>query len=494
MNIHETLDLVKAAQSKPIADEISKAFTQSGSATSGITMYDLEGPAKKLYPLELILRNMLPRVVGGMGIQANWRSISGINTGNIFGGVGEGQRGAVIGQATNDHLAAFRAIGLENSATFEADMAARGFDDVKALAVQTLLEATMEAEERTMLFGNTSNALGTTATPSLAASTSGGSLATGTLSVICVALTAQGKRISSVAGGVIATSTKTSADGSSIVEDGGAAQKSAAASVAVTGPTGSVTATVTAKSGAAGYAWFWGASGSETLGAITTINSVAITANATGTQLASALPAADKSTNGLVFDGLLTMSAKTASNSYVKVMDTGVAGVGTPLTADGSGGIVEIDDALESIFNTYKLSPTHLFVSAQEMKSIKKKISQGASNSLVRFNVESNQGMLVGGAAAVSYLNPFASGTGVSELKIVLHRDMPAGTMMFFCEKLPYALSNVSSVARMLLRRDYYQLEWPLKSRKYEYGVYLDGVLQHYAPFSLGIITNIAAG
>ncbi len=493
-NINETLDLVKAAQAKPLEGEIAKAFTQSGSATSGITAYDLEGPAKKLYTVPAILRNILPRVTGGMGIQPNWRSVTGINTGNVFGGIGEAQRGAVLAQSTADNLAAFRQLGIENSVTFEADLAAKGFDDVKALAVQQALESLMINEEKAILWGNTSNALGTTATPSLTASASGGSLATGTLSVICVALTPQGKAMSSVAGGVVRTSTFTSADGSSIVQDGGAAQKSAAATVAVTGPTGSVAATVTANSGACAYAWFWGAASSETLGAITVLNSVVISAAATGTQLASALSAADKSTNGLIFDGMLSMAAKSANNGYVKVMATGVAGTGTALTADGAGGIVEIDEALKAFYDTYKLSPTHLFVSSQEMINIKKKIMQGASNSLVRFNVETNQGMLTGGAGLVSYLNPFGSATGVSELKIVLHPFMPEGTMMFFCDRLPYPLSNVSSVARMLLRRDYYQLEWPLRTRKYEYGVYMDGVLQHYAPFSLGIITNIANG
>jgi hypothetical protein len=47
---------------------------------------------------------------------------------------------------------------------------------------------------------------------------------------------------------------------------------------------------------------------------------------------------------------------------------------------------------------------------------------------------------------------------------------------------------------QILTRKEYYQLEWPLKSRKYEYGVYTDEVLQHYAPFSMGVITNVAPG
>ena len=103
---------------------------------------------------------------------------------------------------------------------------------------------------------------------------------------------------------------------------------------------------VPAIQGAAGYAWFWGTAGSELLGAITTINSVSIAANATGTQAASSLGTNDNSTNSLAFDGLLTQTLKSGQNAYVAAQATGTAGAGTPLTADGEGGIVEIDTAL----------------------------------------------------------------------------------------------------------------------------------------------------
>ena len=89
------------------------------------------------------------------------------------------------------------------------------------------------------------------------------------------------------------------------------------------------------------------AAGSEVLGAITTINSVLITAAAAGTQTAASLPAADNSQNNLVFDGLLTQIQLPGSNAYIATMPTGTPGTGTPLTADGAGGVVEIDAALK---------------------------------------------------------------------------------------------------------------------------------------------------
>jgi len=77
-------------------------------------------------------------------------------------------------------------------------------------------------------------------------------------------------------------------------------------------------------------------------------------------------------------------------------------------------------------------------------------------------------------------------------IPVAVHPNVPAGTVFFFTESLPYDVSGIGDTCRMLMRQDYYQLEWPLKSRKYEYGVYADGVLQHYAPFSMGVITGIA--
>ena len=46
----------------------------------------------------------------------------------------------------------------------------------------------------------------------------------------------------------------------------------------------------------------------------------------------------------------------------------------------------------------------------------------------------------------------------------------------------------------MRTMRDYYQIEWPIRKRQYEYGIYCNEVLQHYFPPALGILFNIANG
>ena len=60
----------------------------------------------------------------------------------------------------------------------------------------------MLGEEAMILGGNGSTLLGTTPTPTLVASSTGGTLASQTLSVIAVALTLDGVMNGSVAGGI----------------------------------------------------------------------------------------------------------------------------------------------------------------------------------------------------------------------------------------------------------------------------------------------------
>jgi hypothetical protein len=488
----ELLADMKAALSVPNA-ELSKAWAQSGSAVSGMTGYPIDGPAKDIYPVITPLRNRIPRLTAMGGIQASWRAITGINTTGIAAGVSEGNRGGVITSTTADYLAAYKGLGLEDYVTFEADYAAQGFEDVRALSTTGLLRSLMIAEEQVILGGNTSVALGTTPTPSLTGSASGGTLAAQTLSVICVALSFNGFRNGTVAGGIPAAVSRTNADGSSDSYGGGSAQKSASATVVITGSTSSVAATVSYVNGAVGYAWFWGTAGSEVLGAITSINSVSITANAAGSQTAASLPSSDNSTNSLVYDGLLSQIFKAGSNAYIKTMATGTAGTGTPLTGNADGTISEFEVALKAFWDNYRLSPTDIYVSSQEQQNITAKILTSSANSAQRFVFNTTQDGIQGGGVVRSYLNRFAM-DGPVELPIRLHPNLPAGTVLFFCDQLPYSLSNVANVLQVRARRDYYQVEWPVTKRRFEYGVYCDTVLQNYFPPAFGVIRNISNG
>jgi hypothetical protein len=80
-------------------------------------------------------------------------------------GLSQGQRGGVITTTVADRTATYVTMGLEDYVTYQANWAAEAFDDVLMLAVRGLLESTMISEEKMILGGNSSIALGTTPTP-----------------------------------------------------------------------------------------------------------------------------------------------------------------------------------------------------------------------------------------------------------------------------------------------------------------------------------------
>jgi hypothetical protein len=359
------------------------------------------------------------------------------------------------------------------------------------MSVRNLLSAVMIAEEKKIIGGNGGSLcqLGVTPTPVAVASGSGSSLTAVAYTIQCIALTHAGYLNDSVAAGIASVVTKTNADGSTDTYGGGSAQISAALTI-TPGAGNSITATVPAVKGAVAYGWFWGTGGAAYLGSITTTSQVVISAAATGTQLASSFPAADNSGDALSFDGLISQicSTTSASGSYYNALTPGAT-----LTSNGAAGILEINNALSSFWNTYNLSPDLMLVNAQELNNITSKVIAGGGAPLFRFNMNNGGDTIRGGAVIGSYLNAFTMNGG-AEIQIALHPNVPPGTILFMSRTLPYPLSNVTNVLQMKVRQEYYQLEWPKRSRRYEYGVYVDEVLQNYFPPAFGMITNITNG
>jgi hypothetical protein len=496
----ETIELLKSAKVLDAA-ELAKAGIM---IAQGLVAYDLEPAAKKLYPLITPLRNSITRVGGGVGTAVHWMSVTGININRLSPGVSEGHRGGAVTLSTTPKVAAYKTLGHESFVTFEAEEASLPGTDNRALAILTTLQSLMQSEEMVLLGGNGDLALLQTPTPNpLQDVLTGGALAPATTyTVYCVALTLEGFLAASVAGGIPINISRTNADGSVDLYGGGSAQASAASTITTASDgnsTHGIKATVAPVNGAVGYAWFWGpTAGSQLLGAVTTINSVLILAAAAGTQNVSALPATDNSVNTLLFDGLIYQICTPGSGAYVYTMATGTPGTGTPLTSDGAGGIVEINAALEAFWNNYRLSPDIMYVNAQELLNITNKVIAGGGVPLFRFNVDAQAGgvadvTLTAGAVIGTYLNKFTMGGG-QLVRIMLHPNLPPGTILFRCERIPYPLTDVTNVIQVKTRREYYQIEWPLRTRQWESGVYYSGVLQNYFPPAFGMITNIGNG
>lgn len=495
----EALQSFRQAVSRPQdaaqLNNLSKAITQA----TGLVWYDLQVPAKNMIPVITPLRNRIVRVGGGGGTATNWKAVTAINTSNLRGFVPEGKRNGAVATTVESKSASYKTLGLEDTVTFEAEMAAQNFEDIRATTAQRLLWALMIEEELAILGGNTSVALGTPATPIGARGASGGSIPAsgGTYKARVVALTLYGYLSSSLANGVVQDVQVTTVDGDTFTYGGGSSQRSNEVSVgSFSGSTNTLSLSVTPVTGAVAYAWYVddGNSGALTLQAITTINSVLLTSLTTTRQNITAITK-DASQNAFAFDGVLYQAWASGSGAYIGTQATGTAGTGTVLTTDNAGGIVEIDAMLRSMWDNYRLSPTVIYANAQEIRNITAKVlaSSGANYSFHITNPGAGVGNITAGSVVGNYLNKFAMG-GNQLIPLMLHPYIPPGTLIGVTESLPYPINGVPNVMEMKLRRDYYQMEWPLRKRQYETGVYVDGVLAHYFPPSVGIITNIANG
>lgn len=497
----ETLALFKAAQGGiKTEDDLRKSVTTG----TGLVGFDLQAPAKNLYPYLAPLVKEIPRVPGETGTATNWRVVSAIQGSgyNAMGWVPEGQRSARMSYVTANKAATYVTIGEEDQVSFESVTAARGFEDLRATAAVRLLQKMRMKEEDAILGGNTSIALGVTPSPTVVGSNTGGALAAGTYSVVCVALTYEGFRNSSVAGGVATSQTITGADGLTYTLNGGSANKSASVSSGALSGVGvnSISASVTPVVGAVAYAWYWSTTvGSEVLGAITTINSILITANAAGTQLASAITAdSSRNTSVPAFDGLLTWTWNQAGVNVVR-QATGTAGTGTPMTSSGRGSVNEIDSILQALWDNYRVSCEVIWMNSQELKNITNKVLSNASGPLLRYVKGENESdaeyRLAASGRIDFYYNPFAI-EGGDKIPIKVHPTIPPGTILGYTNTLPpqYQNNNVPRAVEVRTRRDYYEIDWPLRTRQYEMGVYSEEVLAMYAPFTLWSLTNVANG
>lgn len=483
-------------------DDLRKA-TGTITVANNLVAYDLEAPAKNLYPVLTPIRNAIPRVTrgSGAGTAANWvqvDAIAGNTSAGVFPWVPEGQRAGRMSITTSQKSASYKTIGLETDVTFEAQSAGMGFEDVMSTSGARLLQQSMILEEHAILGGNLSVLLGTPATPTTSTATTGGTISNATYNVYVFALTYEGYQMATVANGIKRQITVTGMDGLTYTLNGGSSKTSAAASQVTTGTTSTISASTTAIKGAVAYAWYVGTAGNEKLEAITTINSVKLTALAGTGAAYSAISdgSTDRSLNTTGFDGLL-YTAWNSSTAYYVALGTGTAGTGTALTASGRGTIVEIDTALKNFWDNYRISPEVIYVSSQELTNIYSKVFVNGSNPMVRFNIDQGSSLVTFTAGAVVgyYVNPYSLDGG-QVIPIKLHPTIPAGTILFWCNNLPafYQSANVPQVAQVQCRRDYYQIPWPIVTRANATGVYAEEVLKVYAPFALGTITNIANG
>lgn len=508
--------------------DINKADTIS--QATNLLWYDLSPLVQMLYPYrELIPRiSRLARVPGDGGTAFHEKRIVGINVNGISSGVSEGNRGARIAIAEQDMMYKYSGLGFESSVSFEARYGGRNLSpETLGLATQSSLRSLMIDEEKILINGNGTIPLGITPTPtirSVAVAGVTGIWSGATAYVIAVALTGMGRlgytNYSSATnlGGVPGQVTKTNADGSVDTYGGGSAQPSAEASLVISG-TNCAVCQVTAVPGAFAYAWYAAtSSGAEVLIGLTPSNQVILTGNISGTaQPVGNLKVAgnyqDNSVNQLIPDGILNQIVSAVTGpSPGQIMSTNpllpsVANVGDTLTISPSGALVYtmaqgnvgltpsgsnfpvIDAFLQGAYDQYKIGFDRMLISAADnTDTFGAMLGQSASASPYRiwFDADAQTGRIVAGRRVTAYQNKSFG----NDLDVEIHPYVPPGTIVFWSDRSPYELSGVANLLEARVRQDYYQIPWPWRTRRYEYGVYVDETFPCKFTPAFGIITN----
>lgn len=501
-----TWDAAHQAMSK-----MSKAtFSAPSTTTTGLNYYNLEPIAKRLYNSYTPLRNMLPRTQGPGGTASNWRAVTKIDNARQPMGIADGFRASELAHTVTEFTAKYVEIGSESSTTFLAQLAGMGFDDVRALQAITGLRSTQNNEERMLIGGLGTYALATPGAVTGANSTTAGSLSTSTTyHVRVVALTVEGLGLA-----VQATSTNPAqlATQLTLTEAGPRARTytvNGGSSIVGTDGTAATTTgtsldcTVAAVPGAAAYAWAIGSTATNgTFTKITATNKANIGAVLTSP---GSLPAgyfdtvgtnfnADHSQNSRIFDGILSIAAKTDSGATVTSLD------GAKMTGDNAAGIVEWDALLSTLATNNKVSPSDAWVNFQQIPDVTSRVLTGGSGAqLYQLIIQSGpgQGSVMAGTRVASYKNKFALDPAKQDITVRIHPDIPPGTIAFTSVELPpvsFPDANITSVLEVETLEEYTQREWPLTARQYESGVYVTEVLKCYAPFALGVLQNVGVG
>src|SRR5579875_602736 len=186
----ETLEMAKQVFSRGGTPLAKDATTSGYTYGTGLFGYELEAPAKSLYPVVTKFLNRVARVKAPVGSQAaHWRAITAIDVAATSPFVQFGAPGSVIQVTEKDYTATYKVLSKGNTVQLDAQVLARGFDDLRARAGMDTLFALKIAEEIALLGSNNTAALATPGAPTLTVATSGGSIGAVTVYVVICAKT-----------------------------------------------------------------------------------------------------------------------------------------------------------------------------------------------------------------------------------------------------------------------------------------------------------------
>ena len=148
-------------------------------------------------------------------------------------------------------------------------------------------------------------------------------------------------------------------------------------------------------------------------------------------------------------------------------------------------------------WDTYKISPTHIWAGSGTINAITKVILSAGTNSagmgwrVELENTTGSVGGIVGTAFVSSVNNRFALGAR-KPVPIDIHPNMPDGHLFMDLEINPYPSSNIPYARAVRTLRDYFQVLWPPTTALWRNSIFCAEMLQVYTPYGSGLISNIS--
>lgn len=479
---------------KETLDEIAKAQTTGILENTGAYSYDLTGIVR-LIPVVTPFRDMVGREKSKNGSPfAIWRAFMNVNASQPRATPGFDYASNEVIFAEQDFQAPFQPVGLAGLVTQDAFDLAQGLYDPYAESTFQVLNQTLIAEDK-LLIGAQSYALPQAGVPTLAVSTTAGSIGAVTLWVGVAARTASGYFW------------------------GGNSRGASASTAALTGSTNQVTASLAAAvKGAVLYDWFYSTNGGTTVyyaGSSTTTSFVfnSYTA-ANAVPSASGLPGlstnvptyvggADNGSGQATESNGLIASLTGDYNSSGQFVTAGTATANGAQYIDNGGAAMTlvggvpgvISTLLINLWNAVYVSPSALMMNALTAQKIANLVL--AQPSAVTYLQTDSAGRIdVTAGGRVGHVVNVAAATTVP---IEVHPNVPPGIIIARTDRVPFPQSGISRTLAVRTLRDYSQFEYATGrianqvagGPRKEFEIRSVQSLINTAPVAMGIAVNI---
>jgi hypothetical protein len=493
--------------------QMIKAATAGIDTTTGVAGIDFIEDLMSWVPVDTPFFNSTPRGPGKGATAVFWQTLLNVNSGQNWQGVQENVAAQVAIIQNQYTYSPYAVVGQGGRVTWDAIGQATDYADVLAVDTLQTINQQLIALEVNQL-NSAAFPLPAVGTPTLAAVGSGGSIPTSTTVYVKVAARSGMNWYS-----------------------GGSGPASAEATVSTTAANSSVTASVAAVKGAAGYDWYVGsASGGEVYYTTTPVNTVTITFIPTTAQKVptgyaglygsygpgspvtgpSAVPTTDTSYQSYWQNGLLASILGDWPSSPDQVLTGEVAGLVTPGTGVSQGayyqslngaqlavegaGIVQVDQMNKAIYDTYQVSTSRLLMGSQSTTDFVNAFLDNPQ-AVTWLTPDAKDGRLNGvmGGHVATYANKTANG---KPIELWLMPYLPPGKIVAVIDSLPFPGSNVTSALQVRTNYDFFRFDYGANRQsgvadggpRFDFEIRSRQAFVNKAAGVMGVLDNIGAG